>query len=272
MEDLGLFCVDNLPTPLVPKLIELAADNPQTEQLVLGLDGRGVGKAEQTQALLALLEATATQHGAKMHIFFLEASDPVLLRRFSVSRRPHPLGPNQPLTQAIQDERVTMHPFREAATRVLDTSDLNVHECKRAIQGFVEGGAGDRLAVSVLSFGFRHGVPPEADIVWDVRFLPNPHFIPELQPFSGQDAGVRDYVLSQPATQQFLGGFVPLLDGVIPAYEKEGKSYLTIAIGCTGGRHRSVALAEYVGGHLKDQGLKAAIRHRDIDKGEKAKR
>lgn len=265
LEDLGLFCVDNLPPPLVPKMVELAVSNPQTQKLVLGLDARSV---TDSQASLDLLEGLVETHGHRMDIFFLEASDPVLLRRFSESRRPHPFARNQlPLPEAIRSERAAMHPFREVASLVLDTSDLNVHECKRRVQAAAGGEHHERLSVSVLSFGFRHGLPPEADIVWDVRFLPNPHFIEDLRPFSGLDARVSGYVLEQPATQEFLGGFLPLLESVIPRYEQEGKSYLTVAVGCTGGRHRSVAITERLADWLKAQGLKPTVRHRDIDKG-----
>ncbi|MFN3198520.1 MAG: RNase adapter RapZ [Bradymonadia bacterium] len=266
LEDLGFFCVDNLPPPLIPDVIRLAAENGQTNHLVLGIDARAVHAPEEIHNLLTLLNQTTEELGVDQHIFFLEASPSALQKRYSVSRRPHPLGADTPLIDAINAERVMMHPFREVAHQVLDTTALNVHDCKRAVQGFV-GGGHDRLAVSVISFGFRHGVPHEADIVWDVRFLPNPHFNPELRPLSGRDAGVRDYVLAQPATQRFLGGFLPLLDESLPYYQSEGKSYLTVAIGCTGGRHRSVALAEHIGAHLSDHGTQAQVRHRDIDKG-----
>ena len=261
LEDLGYFCVDNLPPPLLPKLIDMARLGIRFTQLAIGLDTRNVIDPDETLAMLANLE------GVDSHVVFLEASDEVLLRRFSTSRRPHPLGHNVPLPEAIRQERTTMHVFRERADLVIDTSEFNVHECKRAIQAFATGGHTPGLSLAVMSFGFRYGVPTEADIVWDVRFLPNPHFIPALQPQTGQDTPVRDYIMSQPATQRFLNHFLPLLDEVLPAYEHEGKSYLTIAIGCTGGRHRSVALAEHVAAHLNANERAAAVRHRDIKKG-----
>lgn len=262
LEDSGYFCVDNLPPPLLPKLIDLArqGEGDGLNKLAIGLDSRNVDDPEAILALLKAFELTSVD------IIFLEASDAVLLRRFSVSRRPHPMARKErALPDAIKLERRTMHPFREAASQVLDTSDLNVHECKRIVQAFAEGGRSPAMRLSVMSFGFRHGVPTEADIVWDVRFLPNPHFIEHLRAFSGRDPAVRDHVLTKPATKNFLAHFLPLLDDVLPAYEEEGKSYLTIAIGCTGGRHRSVALAERIAHHLASRGRSAKVRHRDID-------
>ena len=160
-----------------------------------------------------------------------------------------------------------MHPFREIASRVLDTSDLTVHQLKKRIQERVSrSGQRQGAAVSLLSFGFRYGVPAEADIVWDVRFLPNPHFVPSLRPDTGLNLDVQRYVLDQPATQRFLDRFVPLLDDVLPAYDAEGKSYLTVAIGCTGGRHRSVSIVEHLADHLNAADRQISVRHRDIDK------
>ncbi len=262
LEDLGFFCVDNLPPPLLPKLIDLARDSPRIAKLAIGLDARNVRDARPTLEMLENLTHVSRR------IIFLEASDSVLLRRFSVSRRRHPLSRDGlPLPDAILKVRQAMLAFRDAAQRVVDTSDLNVHECKRVVQHFAAGGPPQGLALTVLSFGFRHGVPTHADVVWDVRFLPNPHFIDDLRPFSGRDEPVRDYVLSQPPTQRFLKHFLPLLDEVLPAYEHEGKSYLTVGIGCTGGRHRSVAIAEAVAEHLQSLGLTPTIDHRDVERG-----
>ena len=266
LEDLGRFCVDNLPPPLIEKLLDLAAGSRRFDQLAIGLDARNVLNAER---VLAMLDALAESGAVELRIVFLEASDAVLLRRFSVSRRRHPLAKDGlPLPDAILLERQVMRPFRERAHRVIDTSDLNVHEAKRAVRDFAVGATPiPGLELTVLSFGFRHGVPTHADVVWDVRFLPNPHFIPELRPHSGREAPVREFVLSNLATRTFLGHFLPLLDEVLPAYEREGKSYLTIAIGCTGGRHRSVAISERVGAHLREGGRDAKVRHRDVERG-----
>ena len=264
LEDLGWFCVDNIPPPLVPKLVELARDSQNAQRLVIGIDARGISDALGTVALLQELERA----GNVLDILFLEAQEPVLLRRFSESRRRHPMAvKGTPLPDAIRAERLAMHPLREVANWVLDTSDLNVHECKRRVQAWVQGEERqNELSIAVMSFGFRHGLPPEADVVWDVRFLPNPHFVPELKPMTGLDAAVRDFVLGKPETQAFLSAFLPLLESVMPHYEVEGKSYLTVAIGCTGGRHRSVAIAERVAAHLANRGRQALVRHRDIDK------
>lgn len=266
LEDLGYFCVDNLPPPLVPKLVELAWATEQGQKLAIGLDARGVTDPTHTVNMLHGLAPL----GAGLDVLFMDASDEVLLRRFSESRRRHPMAKGGgSLPEAIRAERQSMHPFREAATHLLDTSELTVHECKRRVQAFAEGATRRGLSVSVLSFGFRHGPPSEADIVWDVRFLPNPHFVPELKPHTGLDAPVQAYVLDKPETRQFLDAFLPLLDGVLPHYEAEGKSYLTVAVGCTGGRHRSVAIAEAIASHLRSEGRDATVRHRDIDKGMK---
>ncbi|MGC6416052.1 MAG: RNase adapter RapZ [Bradymonadia bacterium] len=263
LEDLGFFCVDNLPPQLVPKLIDLAQSSQKFDRLAIGLDARNV---EDVQGCLAMLE-TLKDMGIQLEIVYLEASDDVLLRRFSVSRRPHPLGRyGLPIAEAIQTERLIMHPIRERASRILDSSDLNVHECKRLVQTYANGGQPRDLFISVMSFGFRYGVPSEADVVWDVRFLPNPHFVDELRPQTGLDRPVQDYVYGRTETVQFLEHFLTLLDTTLPAYENEGKSHLTIAIGCTGGKHRSVAISERVSNHLRLGGRDPRIRHRDIGK------
>lgn len=263
LEDRGWFCVDNLPPPLVPKLLDLAQGNARLHKLALGLDARNLVDVDGALALLDQIKAA----GCIPDVLFLDASDGVLLRRFSTTRRPHPLVTDGlPVPEAIQVERSRMYPLRERADRVVDTSDLNVHECKRQVQAYVDGEGVTGLTLSVMSFGFRHGVPPEADIVWDVRFLPNPHFVEALRPMSGCDAPVSDFVLTHPVTQAFLERFLPLLDAVVPGYEHEGKAYLTVAIGCTGGRHRSVAVARKVAEHLRGGGRTPKVRHRDLEK------
>jgi len=263
LEDLGYFCVDNLPPILLPKLVEMARQAARMEQLAIGLDTRNVINVQETLDLLDDL----VQSGISVHILFLEASDAVLLRRFSVSRRAHPLSHDGlPIPDAIRTERLVMHPFRERANDLIDTSDLNVHEAKRLVQRFVGGERAKGVFISVMSFGFRHGVPSEADIVWDVRFMANPHFVESLRPLSGLNAKVQAHVLEHEATQGFLNRFLPLIDEVLPAYEEEGKSHLTVAVGCTGGRHRSVTIAERVAAHLQAGGRSPKIRHRDIHK------
>lgn len=262
LEDLGYFCVDNLPPPLIPKLIALARGTDKLARLAIGLDARNVDDARATIVTLDALRAD----GAAPEMLFLEATDAVLLRRFSATRRRHPLGAHQALPEAIAAERSAMHPFREIAGQVIDTSAINVHQLKKRIQEQVLRTERPGAAVSLLSFGFRYGLPPEADIVWDVRFLPNPHFVAALRPETGLNLAVRQYVLDQPATQRFLERFVPLLDEVLPAYDAEGKSYLTVAIGCTGGRHRSVSIVEHLADHLNAIDRQITVRHRDIDK------
>jgi UPF0042 nucleotide-binding protein len=264
LEDDGAFCIDNLPPALVPRLIELTRDARLQRHLAVGLDARSVTDSRDTLRILQHIE----EAGVNVTILFVEASDHVLLRRFSASRRPHPLGRTLSISlpEAIRAERQAMHPFREAANLIVDTSDMNVHELKRRVRALAAGDAPEGLALAVVSFGFRYGLPPEADVVWDVRFLPNPHFIEELRPRTGIDRAVADHVLLHPATRSFLERFFPLLEVVLPEYEQEGKSYLTVAVGCTGGRHRSVAIAEAVAERLRGLGYAPSVRHRDIDK------
>jgi UPF0042 nucleotide-binding protein len=263
LEDCGAFCVDNLPPPLIPKLLELADSSDRGRVIAVGMDARSV---TQPPAVLAMLDELRLE-GWQVDVLFMEANDDVLLRRFSTTRRSHPLArADVPLTEAIRAERQTMHPFREGAIAVLDTSGLNVHECKRRVVELMVSDRRAGLSIAVLSFGFKHGVPTEADIMWDVRFLPNPHFIPELRPHTGLVPVVRDFVLERPETRTFLERFLPLVDAVLPCYEQEGKSYLTIAIGCTGGRHRSVALAETLAAHLRAADREPMVRHRDMHK------
>ncbi len=264
LEDEGAFCIDNLPPALVPRLIELTRDAKLQRHLAVGLDARSVTDSRDTLRILQHIE----EAGVNVTILFLEASDSVLLRRFSASRRPHPLGRtlSMSLPEAIRAERQAMHPFREAANLIVDSSDMNVHELKRRVRALAAGDAPEGLALAVVSFGFRYGLPPEADVVWDVRFLPNPHFIEELRPRTGLDRAVADHVLLHPATRSFLEQFFPLLEVVLPEYEQEGKSYLTVAVGCTGGRHRSVAIACAVAERLRGLGYAPSVRHRDIDK------
>ncbi len=263
LEDLGYFCVDNLPPQLIFKLIELAKGSVEYQKLAMGLDARNIGDPLKALDQLKALK----QSGISLKLLFLEASEDVLLRRFSISRRPHPFAKKSlALKEAIQREKEMMSLIRAGANQILDTSMLNVHECKKIVQHFAEEQQSNRLGLLLMSFGFRHGVPMEADLVWDVRFLPNPHFIAELKPLSGLDTEVQNYVLEQEMSQKFLKQFSDLLSLTIPAYQQEGKAYLTIAIGCTGGRHRSVSIVEYLSKELKSSGYAPSIRHRDVDK------
>lgn len=261
-EDLGFFCVDNLPPQLLPQFAELcrASDN-HISRAAIGIDIR-----ERTFLLDFLnIYDELIQAGYGMELLFLEARDEILQRRFSESRRPHPLAKEGRVSEGIERERETLGHLRGRADRVVDTSDWHVHELKEIItQFYLEKGRDRRLNVSLISFGYKFGVPYELDLLFDVRFLKNPHFVDALRPLTGNDAPVRDYVLKLPETSTFLLKLYDLLAFLIPLYQKEGKSYLTIGIGCTGGRHRSVALTNQVNAHLNEKGMTAHCRHRDV--------
>ena len=264
LEDLGIFSIDNLPPPLLPKLLELAAEGERFQHLAVGLDGRNLIDAAQT---LKRLQRLALEQNRLLRVLFLEANEDALLRRFSTSRRPHPLArEGRSLRDALEEERRLTAPLRDAAHMLIDSSTLTVHSCRQRVQSFASTDPERRLSIQLMSFGFRHGVPAEADLLWDVRFLPNPHFEVELKPLSGLDEGVQNFVYHRAVTQRFLDRFLPLLLESLPAYQEEGKSYLTIAIGCTGGRHRSVALIEAIAEALQAEGWPSTRRHRDIDK------
>jgi len=262
LEDEGYFCVDNLPPPLISTLTDLAAGRSDLKRLAIGLDARNISDATHALQALATLEALPVSP----RVLFLEASEQTLQRRFSVSRRPHPLSRQQlSLTEALASERSLMGPLRGIASALIDTTKLTVHDCKRQVRELAVGeGQLREMVIQLMSFGFRHGPPREADLVWDVRFLPNPHFDPALKPLSGRDEPVRRFVLEHPVTQGFLSAFVPLLEVTLPAYKAEGKAYLTVAIGCTGGHHRSVAIAEHLSEALLLQGWAPKLKHRDL--------
>ncbi len=260
-EDLGWFVIDNMPTALITKVAALA-HAPETERvaLVVGRDAEQLGDLEEAIAGLRRM-------GAQVRILFLEASDEVLVRRFEGTRRRHPLG-RTGVTQAIADERDRLTPIREVADLIVDTTDLNVQQLRERLGDFFAGGVGtqgaDGMQISVVSFGFKHGVPLDADNVFDCRFLPNPHWVEALRPLTGLDDAVRAYVLGQAEATELLDRLEDLLGFLLPAYTKEGKSYLTVAVGCTGGRHRSVALAESLAGRLRGHGFEVGVHHRDI--------
>jgi UPF0042 nucleotide-binding protein len=262
LEDDGYFCVDNLPPPLISTLTDLARGRPDLNRLAVGLDARNIHDAEQALQAISALSALRVSP----RVLFLEAVPDVLQQRFSASRRPHPLSRHAlSLTEAMAREVELMGPIRAVAHVVLDTTSLSVHDCKRRVREIATGGEGvRRMVLQLMSFGFRHGVPREADLVWDVRFLPNPHFDPALRPLSGLDAPVRDFVLGHDATRAFLAAFTPLLNATLPAYVAEGKAYLTLAIGCTGGHHRSVAVVESLRLTLLEQGWAPKVSHRDL--------
>jgi RNase adapter protein RapZ len=258
-EDLGYYCVDNLPVELIPRFAELALQSRDIRRTALVVDVREGSKLEK---LPGLLESVRKMIPTK--IVFLEASDSVLLRRFSETRRPHPLGNDSPVKSALKQERRHLSAIRRLADFVIDTSKFNVHELRAHInERFHDQSQEKSILVSSVSFGFRQGVPEDADLVFDVRFLPNPHFVPEFRPLTGRDPRVAKYIRSFPQTREFISRISKLLIYLLPHYVHEGKSYLTIAFGCTGGQHRSVMMAEEVGKHLRRAGYRVKVGHRD---------
>ena len=260
-EDLGFYCVDNLPVALIPTFTELYEEGGEIERAALLVDAR---EGEAIDKLPGIYRDLRSRYPVKL--FFIEAGDGALMRRFSETRRPHPLGRGESIIQGIREERRRMAPIRRLADEIIDTTKMNVHELRQSITGMVKSPDRRPLVVSVVSFGFRYGLPGDADLVLDVRFLPNPHFVPRLRPFTGKDARVARYIRSFPQTGEFVRRIEGLLAYLIPHYIQEGKSYLTIALGCTGGRHRSVAMAETIRTSLHRKGYTAKVVHRDIDK------
>ena len=261
-EDLGFYCVDNLPVALIPTFSELYEEGRgEIERAALLVDAR---EGEQIDKLPGIYRKLRSQH--PVTLVFIEASDDALLRRFSETRRPHPLGHGASIAEGIRAERRRMAPIRRLADVVIDTTKFNVHELRQLIIDRFQNPGSRPLLVSVVSFGFRYGIPADADLVFDVRFLPNPHFVPRLRPFSGKDRRVARYIRSFPQTGEFLRRIESLLGYLIPHYIREGKSYLTIALGCTGGRHRSVTLAEVIRRALARKGYTAKVVHRDLEK------
>ncbi len=259
LEDLGWFVIDNMPTALITKVAELVASPTSENPRVALVVGRAAGQLGDLEAAVEQLRAS----GARVRILYLEASDEVLVRRFEGTRRRHPLG-QEAVTAAIALERQRLEGIRERADLVLDTSDLNVNQLRERLTDLFTTAPAESMQVSVVSFGYKHGVPLDVDNVFDCRFLPNPHWIEALRPLTGLDEPVRDYVMAQQDTSAFMGRVEDLLTFLLPSYVKEGKSYLTIAMGCTGGRHRSVVLAEELGRRLRRHGYAPTVFHRDV--------
>lgn len=261
LEDAGFFCIDNLPVLLLPKVAELLGMGGGTQRLALVVDAReGVFLKDAPRVLDEVRRA-----GHPVEVLFLDSSDDSLMRRFSETRRRHPLAPDGSVAQGLAAERQALKDLRELADFVIDTSALTVHELKRLVQSRFGTDQSHAPALSVMSFGYRYGLPPQADLVFDVRFLPNPYFVPELKAFTGKDEKVAAYVLERPETVEFLNKLVDLCSFLLPRYQKEGKAYLTIALGCTGGKHRSVAMARALGGRLAGFGP-VQVSDRDVDK------
>ena len=261
-EDLGYYCVDNLPVQLIPEFAELAVQSSEIRRTALVVDVREGSKLEKLPAILKSVRRTIPTK-----VVFLEASDAVLVRRFSETRRPHPLGTDSPVKASLKAERRHLSGIRRLADFVIDTSKFNVHELRAHIhEQFHQKPTEKSILVSSVSFGFRQGVPEDADLVFDVRFLPNPHFVPEFRALTGRHPSVAKYIRSFPQTQEFISRITDLLVYLIPHYIHEGKSYLTIAFGCTGGQHRSVMIAEEVGKLLRRAGYRVKVVHRDSPK------
>jgi UPF0042 nucleotide-binding protein len=261
-EDLGFYCVDNLPVDLIPMFAELCATpGSRIERAAVVVDIRG------GEALSQLPEMYRGMAGLplKTALVFLEATDQALVRRFVETRRPHPLGGDLPVREGIRLERLLLKPMRQLADATIDTTKMNVHELRDFIQArFGRLEKRRRMLVAVASFGFRYGVLPDADLVFDVRFLPNPQYVPKLKPRTGRDPAVKRYIDSFHETREFTKRVTDLLLYLLPHYMREGKSYLTIGVGCTGGRHRSVAMAEKLAERLGREGYKVRVTHRDV--------
>jgi RNase adapter protein RapZ len=262
LEDAGFFCVDNLPLDLVPKLVELTeSSGGELTRLALVIDLRQRTFLPRYSAMLKSLESS----GTSLEILFLDARDEVLIRRYSETRRQHPLAVSGSVVDGITRERRELAEIKEKADWVIDTSDMTVHQLREEIKKIFEGFSGDTLKIVVNSFGFGRGVPMESDLVLDVRFLPNPYFVEDLKDKDGRDPEVTDWIFSQPTAKKFLEKLEEMLVFLLPLYIREGKQYLTISLGCTGGRHRSVVVAEHVSNFLIQNGYtNVQVRHREI--------
>lgn len=261
-EDLGFYCVDNLPVDLIPSFADLLfRSGDEFTRAALLVDAREGTRLEKLPELYRRLRADFP-----ITLVFMEAADDALLRRYSETRRPHPLGKDSSVRENLQRERALMKPIRKLADVVIDTTRFNVHELRHFISKRFQKPGGHPMLVSVVSFGYRYGIPTDADLVFDVRFLPNPHFVAALRRFSGRSPKIVRYLRKFPQTAEFLKRIEGLLVYLIPHYIREGKSYLTVAIGCTGGRHRSVALGEAVAARLAARGFDSKVVHRDVEK------
>lgn len=265
LEDLGFYCIDNLPVTLIPRFLELCENSKEhIGRVALGIDVRERVSLHEYPTVFAELRKS----GHRVEILFFEAADEVLVRRFSETRRPHPAALEGGVLQGIRVERERLAGLREQATQVVDTSATTVHELRDQLRQLLDRRAQPRTSpyVTVESFGYKYGVPIDADLMFDIRFLPNPFFVEELRARSGLEADVAAYVLRRPETERFLDQLSALLEFTLPLYVREGKSYLTIAVGCTGGRHRSVVIAEELGRRLTRWGYVTQVRHRDLQR------
>jgi UPF0042 nucleotide-binding protein len=263
LEDLGYFCVDNLPTTLIPTLAKLSLrSGGKIEKVAIVVDVREGGFVASFPKIFRKLRKTPRLNPI---LIFLEANNAALVRRFSETRRPHPLAHDRSVSEGIRDERARLAAIRDMADEIVDTSDMTVHELRQFFMGVSRDRSRARLVVTLLSFGFKHGVPVDADLMFDVRCLPNPHFVPALRRRTGRDRAVANYMEKDATTREFMDRMTEYLRYLVPHYVAEGKSYLTIGIGCTGGRHRSVMIAERLRRALSDvNGTRVRVRHRDI--------
>ncbi|MGQ9688581.1 MAG: RNase adapter RapZ [Desulfobaccales bacterium] len=262
LEDVGYFCVDNLPLSLLPAFLqELSPSSQDSRKIALVMDVRTAGFLKDYSRVCEDLE----NQGYILHLLFLEADERVLLRRFSQTRRQHPLADHDSIVQALRQERDSLQGVRQMAHRILDTSHYNPHQLRKLIlDEYADVEPRRRMRLHLISFSYKNGLPPEADLVMDVRFLPNPYFVDELRPLTGNEPRVRDFVLGQEETKTFLGQFYSFLNFLLPRFQREGKTHLTLAIGCTGGQHRSVVIANVLGEHLSQENLPFTLTHRDM--------
>lgn len=261
LEDLGWFVIDNLPPTLIGKVVELVQTPASTIERVALVVGTSAYLDEVTPAVEQLRST-----GSRVRVLFLEASDEALIRRYENTRRRHPLAESERVAEAVERERASLEPLKTQADVVVDTTELNVHQLRDRLLDLFARDAEGPLQTSVVSFGFKHGPPLDVDLLFDCRFLPNPHWVDELRPFTGLDPPVRDYVLGQPQTAEFLARLDDLLGFLLPGFVKEGKTYLSIALGCTGGQHRSVVIAEELAKLLAARGFSPSVSHRDVSK------
>jgi UPF0042 nucleotide-binding protein len=262
LEDIGYFCIDNLPLSLLRPFLQRQDQMSQDHRrIALGMDVRTEGFLKDYARVLRQLE----RQGFRLNLIFLEADEGMLIRRFSQTRRQHPLADRESISQALKQERESLAGLRQLAHRIIDTSALNPHQLRRLItEEYSEQTPQQRLWLHLVSFAYKNGIPPEADLVMDVRFLPNPYFVEELRPLTGNEPRVREFVLTQTETQVFLSRFLEFMDFLLPMYQKEGKTHLTLAIGCTGGQHRSVVIANVLGDHLAQGKFAFTLSHRDV--------
>ncbi|WP_234356181.1 RNase adapter RapZ [Blastococcus sp. Marseille-P5729] len=260
MEDLGYYVVDNLPPTMIPEVVRLAAEGSTIERVAIVTDVRSRVFPGGTVTLINML----AERGVRPTIVFLSASEDILVRRFENVRRAHPLQGDGTILDGIAAEREMIEPLRGLADLLVDTSDLSVHDLRRRLEEVFDTPVGRQVRITVQSFGFKYGLPRDADMVFDARYLPNPHWDPDLRPYNGTDAKVSDYVLAQDGASEALDHLDALVDTVIPGYRREGKRYLTIAVGCTGGKHRSVAMARELGSRLAGPDIDVRVVHRDL--------